>query len=72
MFLGPVGTNGEQLRVISTDPESPSFHATMTKVRAAGARVRPTLWPTPVLYEGHDLAFDILAVASPDPVQPPA
>jgi hypothetical protein len=33
---------------------------------ADGERIRPTIWPTPVLNEGDDLAFDILAVASPD------
>jgi hypothetical protein len=29
--------------------------------------VRPTIWPTAILNEGDSLAFDILAVASPDP-----
>ncbi len=40
--------------------------AVVTKDHAAGERIRPTIWPTLVLYEGDDLAFDILAVASPD------
>ena len=34
---------------------------------AIGATVRPTIWPTAILNEGDSLAFDILAVASPDP-----
>jgi hypothetical protein len=38
----------------------------VTKDHAVGERIRPTIWPTPVLNEGDDLAFDILAVASPD------
>ena len=28
--------------------------------------IRPSIWPTAVLVEGNDLAFDIKAVASPD------
>lgn len=32
--------------------------------RLAGA---PAIWPTAILNEGDSLAFDILAVASPDP-----
>jgi len=31
-----------------------------------GESLRPAIWPTPVMNEGDDLAFDILAVASPD------
>jgi len=41
--------------------------AIFRKSHAVGERMRPTIWPTPVLYEGDDLAFDILAVASPEP-----
>ena len=29
--------------------------------------IRPCIWPTPILNEGYDLAFDIRAVAAPDP-----
>jgi hypothetical protein len=61
------GANEEYVRVISVDPENQSFQAIVTKDHAAGERIRPTIWPTPVLNEGDDLAFDILAVASPDP-----
>jgi hypothetical protein len=67
VFLDPGGTNEEYVRVISVDAENQSFQAIVTKDHAAGERIRPTIWPTPVLYEGDDLAFDILAVASPDP-----
>jgi hypothetical protein len=41
--------------------------ATPTEGHPVGARVRPTVWPTPVLNDGDDLAIDILAVASPNP-----
>jgi hypothetical protein len=66
-FLDPGGSNEEYVRVVSVDPENQSFQAIVTKDHAAGERIRPTIWPTPVLYEGDDLAFDILAVASPEP-----
>jgi hypothetical protein len=66
VFLDPGGTNEEYVRVISVDPENQSFEAVVTKDHATGERIRPTIWPTPVLNEGDDLAFDILAVASPD------
>jgi hypothetical protein len=66
VFLDPGGTNEEYARVISVDPENQSFQAVVTKDHAAGERIRPTIWPTPVLREGDDLAFDFLAVASPD------
>ena len=67
VFLDPGGANEECVRVVSADPENQSFKAIVTKDHAAGERIRPTIWPTPVLYEGDDLAFDILAVSSPDP-----
>jgi len=66
VFLDPGGANEECVRVVSADPENQSFKAIVTKDHAAGERIRPTIWPTPVLNEGDDLAFDILAVASPD------
>jgi hypothetical protein len=67
VFLDPGGANEEYVRVISADPENQAFQAIVTKDHAAGERIRPTIWPTPVLDEGDDLALDILAVASPDP-----
>jgi len=66
VFLDPGGTNEKYVRAIGDDPENPSFQAIVTKDHAVGERIRPTIWPAPVLYEGDDLAFDIL-VASPDP-----
>ena len=39
----------------------------MIKDHPVGTRIRPTIWPTPILNEGDDVAFDILAVASPEP-----
>jgi hypothetical protein len=57
----------EYVQVIDADPAAQTLTAIFTKDHTTGATVRPTIWPTPVLYEGDTLAFDILAVASPDP-----
>jgi hypothetical protein len=38
----------------------------VTRNHPAGSSIRPSIWPTAVLLEGNDLAFDIKAVASPD------
>jgi hypothetical protein len=51
----------------AADPEAQTFTAVFTKSHSIGATVRPTVWPTPILDEGDSLAFDILAVATPDP-----
>ncbi|MBI3679511.1 MAG: hypothetical protein HY235_03860 [Acidobacteria bacterium] len=61
------GPNEEYVKVISADPDNQTFDAIVTQDHAVGERIRPTIWPTPVLHEGDDLAFDILAVAAPDP-----
>lgn len=50
----------------AADPDNQTFTAVVAKNHAAGERVRPTIWPTPILSERDDLAFDVLAVASPD------
>ena len=60
------GANEEYVRVIAVDPDNQTFDAVITRDHALGERIRPTIWPTAVLNEGDDLAFDILAVASPD------
>ncbi len=52
--------------MLAADPESQTFTAVFANDHAMGATVRPTIWPTAVLNEGDSLAFDILAVASPD------
>lgn len=39
----------------------------MTQNHSVRQKVRPTIWPTPILNEGDDLAFDTLAVVSPHP-----
>jgi hypothetical protein len=57
----------EYVKVLAADSDSQTFTAIFTKDHAAGATVRPTIWPTPVFNEGDHLAFDIRAVASPDP-----
>ncbi len=60
-------TDEEYVQVLAANPESQTFTAVFTKDHAMGATVRPTIWPTPTLNEGDSLAFDILAVANPDP-----
>jgi len=67
VFIDLGGPNEEYVKVISVDAPNQTFEAIVTRDHAAGERIRPTIWPTPVLNEGDDLAFDILAVASPDP-----
>jgi hypothetical protein len=61
----------EYVGVLAADPVNQTltvvFRKNHTKSHAAGATVHPTIWPTPVLNEGDHLAFDIRAVASPDP-----
>jgi hypothetical protein len=66
LFVDPGGANEEYVKVITADPDNQTFDAIVTKDHADGERIRPTVWPTPVLHEGDDLAFDTLAVASPD------
>jgi hypothetical protein len=57
----------EYIPVLAADQDSQTFIAVFTKDHSTGAAVRPTIWPTPILNEGDSLAFDILAVASPNP-----
>ncbi len=61
------GANEEYVHLLAVDPDSQTFDAVVTGDHVAGENVRPAIWPTPILNEGDDLAFDILAVASPDP-----
>ena len=57
----------EYVEVLTVDPAAQLFTANFTKNHSTGATVRPTIWPMPMINEGDTLAFDILAVASPDP-----
>jgi hypothetical protein len=52
--------------VISVDAVNQTFTATVTKSHPARSSIRPPIWPTAVLLEGNDQAFDIKAVASPN------
>jgi hypothetical protein len=67
VHVGPGTANEEYVKVSAADPDTQTLTAVFTKHHAASERVRPTIWPTPILYEGDALAFDILSVASPDP-----
>ncbi|MGH9720312.1 MAG: hypothetical protein ACRD8O_08870 [Bryobacteraceae bacterium] len=64
--MEPGAANEEYVQVVAADPDNQTFDAIFTRDHAAGERVRPTIWPTPILREGDALAFDILSVASPD------
>ena len=59
--------NEEHVNVISVDAVNQTFTAIVTENHPAGSQIRPCIWPTPILYEGNDLAFDIKAVATPNP-----
>lgn len=48
-------------------PAVQAFTAVFTKAHPDRTRVRPTIWPTPILNEGYDLAFDILALGTEEP-----
>jgi hypothetical protein len=61
------GANEEYVQMLAVDPGNQTFEAVVTGDHLAGENVRPAIWPTPILNEGDDLAFDILSVASPDP-----
>lgn len=67
VHIGLGTANEKYVKVLAADPDNQIFQAIFTKVHNAGESVRPTIWPTPILHEGDDLAFDILSVASPDP-----
>ena len=55
------------MQVARRRPGRAGSHGVFTKSHSTGATVRRTVWPTPILIEGDSLAFDILAVANPDP-----
>ena len=57
----------EYVQVLAADQDAQTFTAVFTNNHPLGATVRPTIWPTTILNEGDSLAFDILAVANPDP-----
>lgn len=56
----------EYVLVLAVDPDAQSCNAVFAKDHSIGPTVRPTIWPTQILYEGDTLALDILAVASPN------
>ena len=58
--------NEEHINVILVDAVNQTFTALVTRSHPAGSSIRPSIWPTAVLLEGNDLAFDIRAVASPN------
>jgi hypothetical protein len=64
--LAPRGSNEGHVQVVSTDLGNHTFEVIVTQNDVAGERIRPAIWPTAVLLEGNDLAFDIKAVASPN------
>jgi hypothetical protein len=67
VHVGLGTANEEYVQVVAADPDNQTVDAIFTQDHAAGELVRPTIWPTPILYEGDALAFDILSAAAPDP-----
>ena len=61
---GPI--QNSELKVLAVDPDNQTFDAIVTGDHLIGESIRPAIWPTSIMNEGDDLAFDILAVASPD------
>jgi hypothetical protein len=61
------GAAEECVEVLAVDAANQTFDAIVTKNHSDGTTIRPCIWPTPILCEGNDLAFDIKAVASPNP-----
>jgi hypothetical protein len=60
------GANEEYVQVLAVDPDNQTFDAIVTGDHLLGESIRPAIWPTSIMNEGDDMAFDILAVASPD------
>jgi hypothetical protein len=67
IHIDPGGPNEEYTYVHSADPVAQTITAIFRRSHSAGERIRPTVWPTPVLSEEDDIAFDVLAVGSPNP-----
>jgi hypothetical protein len=67
IHIDPGGPNEEYTYVWAADPGNQTITAIFRRNHSAGERIRPTIWPTPVLHEEDDLAFDVLAVGSPNP-----
>jgi len=67
IHIDPGGPHEEYTYVWAADPVNQTITAIFRRNHSAGERIRPTIWPTPVLHEEDDLAFDVLAVGSPNP-----
>src|SRR5262249_40003967 len=65
-LLPPRGLSTSPDRTQGSHSSNQTFDAVVAKDHPAWA-IRPCVWPTPILNEGYDLAFDIKAVASPNP-----
>jgi len=66
VFFDLGGATEECVEVLAVDAANQTFDAVVTRDHPACA-IRPCIWPTPILNEGNDLAFDIKTVASPNP-----
>jgi hypothetical protein len=66
IHIDPGGPNEEYTYVHSADPAAQTVTAIFRKSHPSGDRIRPTIWPTPVLTEEDDIAFEVLSVGSPD------
>ena len=66
IFFDLNGATEECVEILAVDAVARTFDAVVTSNHPACA-LPPCVWPTPILNEGNVLAFDIKAVASPDP-----
>lgn len=66
VFFDLGGATEECVEVLAVDPVNQMFDAMVTREHPA-CTIRLCIWPTPILNEGYDLAFDINTVASPNP-----
>ena len=66
IFFDLNGATEECVEILAVDAEAQTFDAVAVRDHPACA-LRPCIWPTPILAEGNVLAFDIKAVASPNP-----
>ena len=66
IFFDLNGATEECVEILAVDAEAQTFDAVVSRDHPACA-LRPCIWPTPILTEGNVLAFDIKAVASPNP-----
>ena len=69
IHIDPGGPNEEYTYVHSADPVAQTITAIFRKNHVSGERIRPTIWPTPILHEDDDIVFDVLAAPATTSVE---